>query len=95
MDYFKSFDSPITDDARCTPKLNPVLPYKSSIKHQEVSFQKQTGLKFKEESSKVLHLEFSVYGAETWTLRKVHQQQLESFQIWCWRGWRRSSGPIM
>jgi hypothetical protein len=25
------------------------------------------------------------YGAETWTLRKVDQKYLESFEIWCWR----------
>ena len=26
-----------------------------------------------------------MYGAETWTLRKVDQIYLESFEIWCWR----------
>jgi hypothetical protein len=26
------------------------------------------------------------YGAENWTLRKVDQKYLESFEIWCW-GW--------
>jgi hypothetical protein len=26
-----------------------------------------------------------LYGAETWTLRKVDQQYLESFEMWCWR----------
>jgi hypothetical protein len=25
-----------------------------------------------------------LYGAETWTLRKVDQKYLESFEIWCW-----------
>jgi hypothetical protein len=24
-------------------------------------------------------------GAETWTLRAVDQEQLESFEMWCWR----------
>jgi hypothetical protein len=24
-------------------------------------------------------------GAETWTLRKVYQKYLESFEMWCWR----------
>ena len=49
-------------------KLNPGLPCKSSIQHEEDSFHKQVGLKFKEETSK-----FSssiLYGAETWTLRE-------------------------
>ena len=26
-----------------------------------------------------------MYGAESWTLRKVDQKYLESFGIWCWR----------
>jgi hypothetical protein len=25
------------------------------------------------------------YGAETWTLRKLDQKYLESFEMWCWR----------
>jgi hypothetical protein len=26
-----------------------------------------------------------LYGAETWTLRKVDQKYVESFEMWCWR----------
>ena len=26
-----------------------------------------------------------LYGAETWTLRKVDQKYLVSFEMWCWR----------
>jgi hypothetical protein len=26
-----------------------------------------------------------LYGAETWTLPKVDQKHLESFEMWCWR----------
>jgi hypothetical protein len=26
-----------------------------------------------------------LYGAETWTLRKVDQKYQESFEMWCWR----------
>ena len=41
-----------------------------------------TGLKFEEETSKMLSLEF---GAETRTLRAVDQKYLQSFEMWCWR----------
>ena len=27
----------------------------------------------------------ALYGAETWTLRAVDQQHLDSFEMWCWR----------
>jgi len=33
----------------------------------------------------VLHLEHSLNGAETWTLRAVNQKHLESFEMWRWR----------
>ena len=26
-----------------------------------------------------------MYGAETWTLRKVDQKYLKSYKMWCWR----------
>jgi hypothetical protein len=26
-----------------------------------------------------------LYGAETWTLRKVDKRNLGSFEMWCWR----------
>jgi hypothetical protein len=34
-------------------------------------------------------------GAVTWTLRKVDQKYLESFEVEFERGWRRSVGPII
>ena len=27
----------------------------------------------------------ALYGAETWTLGKVNQKYLQSFEMWCWR----------
>ena len=27
-----------------------------------------------------------LYGAETWTLRKVDREYLESFEMWCQKG---------
>jgi hypothetical protein len=33
----------------------------------------------------MLHLGVALYGAETWTLRKVDKNYLESSRIWCWR----------
>ena len=33
----------------------------------------------------MLHLEHSLYGAETWTLRTVDQKHLEILKMWWWR----------
>jgi hypothetical protein len=30
-------------------------------------------------------LSIALYGAETWTLRKVDHKYLESSEMWCWR----------
>jgi len=27
----------------------------------------------------------AVYGAETWTISKVDDKYLKSFEMWCWR----------
>ena len=49
------------------------------------TFYHHIGLKFEEETSKMLHLEHGFYGAETWTLRAADQKCLESFEMWCWK----------
>ena len=43
---------------------------------EENCFHQHVGIKFKEGSSSVLHLELAVtlYGAESWTLSKVDQK---------------------
>jgi hypothetical protein len=33
----------------------------------------------------VIAMSISLCGAETWTLVKVDQKYLESFEMWCWR----------
>jgi hypothetical protein len=41
--------------------------------------RQKTGLKLKEETSKMKHWDITLYGAEIWTLRKVHQKYMEDF----------------
>ena len=38
-------------------KLNPELPWKNRVQQEEDSLYQQIGLKFEEETSKMLHLE--------------------------------------
>jgi hypothetical protein len=44
-----------------------------------------------EETSEMYIWSIALYGAETWTLRKVDQKYVESFQVWCWRRLDKSS----
>jgi hypothetical protein len=60
-------------------KLNLGLPWQKQHSKRRRLFHQQIGFKFKEETSKVLHLEHSLYGTETWTLRKIDQKYLERF----------------
>ena len=39
-------------------KLNPGLPWRSSLQQEEDCFYQETGLKIKEEASEMLHLEY-------------------------------------
>jgi hypothetical protein len=80
--------SMITNDARCTRET------KSSIVMEKAAFNKKKTLftrKMDLNSGKKLVIvkcyiwSVALYGAETWTLRKVHQDYLESFETLWWR----------
>jgi len=58
---------------------------KSSIQQEEETFHFQIGLKFKEETMKCYIWSIALYGTESWTLQKVDQKYLISFEMFCWR----------
>jgi hypothetical protein len=60
---------------------------KRTFKQEVNGFYQYIGIKFEKETSSVLHLELAIalYGAETWTLSKVDQKYVKSFEMWCWR----------
>ena len=66
-------------------KLNPELPYKSSIQQEEDSFHQQTGLNLRKKLMKCYIWSTALQGAETWTLHRVDQKYIESFEILCLR----------
>jgi hypothetical protein len=59
VEYFKYFVRMIKLMQVVQVKLNPGLPWQSSIPQEKCSFRQQIGDKFKEETSKVVHLEHS------------------------------------
>jgi hypothetical protein len=66
-------------------KLSPGLPWQRHHSKRRKPFHQQTGLKFKEEKATCYIWSISFYRDENWTLLKVHQKYLESFNKWCWR----------
>jgi hypothetical protein len=68
VEYFHYLGSIITNATRCFMKLNPGLLWKKQHSKERRLFSSQTGLKFKEETSKCYTWSTVLYGAETWTL---------------------------
>ena len=58
----------------CTHEIESKIAFVKRAFNKMKNFRKQIGLKFKEETGKVLHLELSFYGDENCTLRKVDQK---------------------
>jgi hypothetical protein len=48
-------------------------------------FTSKLDLKLRKKLVKCYMWSMASYGAETWTLRAVEQNHLESFEMWCWR----------
>ena len=75
-------------------KLNPDCYGKSRIP-QEDSFISKFDLNLSKKLVKCYIWSTALYGAKTWTLWKVDQKYLESFEVWYWiKRWRRSVGPM-
>jgi hypothetical protein len=59
VEYFNYLGSMITNDARCTLEIKSRIAMAKAALKKKKTFRQQIGLTFKEESSKVLHLEHS------------------------------------
>jgi len=57
---------------------------KSSNKQEDFLFNSKSDLNLRNKLIKCYIWSIALYGAETWTLRKVDQNCLESFEVWCW-----------
>jgi hypothetical protein len=66
-------------------KLNPELPWQKQHSTRRRLFTSQLGLNLRKKLKKCYILCIALYGAEMWTLRKMEQKYLESFEMWCWR----------
>jgi hypothetical protein len=54
-------------------------------KKKKTLFTSKVDLNLRKKLVKYYIWSTALYGAETWTLRKVDQKYLESFEMWCWR----------
>jgi hypothetical protein len=58
VEYFTYLGSMITNDARCTCEIKSRIAMTKAAFHKKKTFHQQIGLKYKEETSKMPHLEY-------------------------------------
>jgi hypothetical protein len=76
----------ITKDARCTREMKSrIAMAKAAFNKKKALFTSKLDLNLRKKLVNCYIWGITVYGAETWTLRRVDQKYLESFEMWCWR----------
>jgi hypothetical protein len=87
VEYFNYLGSMITNDARwCTCKIKSrIAMAKAAFNKKKNLFTSKLDLNLRNKLVKCYIWSIALYSAETWTLRKIHQRHLESFEMWCWR----------
>jgi hypothetical protein len=58
---------------------------KAAFNKKKNLFIRKLNLNLKKKLMKCYIWSIALYGAENWTLRKLDQKYLESFEMWCWR----------
>jgi hypothetical protein len=67
-------------------KLNLELPRQTpAFKRKKTLFTSKLDLNLVKKLAKFYSWNIELYGVETWTLRKLNQIYLVSFETWCWR----------
>ena len=65
---------------------------KAAFNNNKTLFTSKLDLNLRKKVIKCYTWRIALCGAETWTLQKVDQKYLGSFEMWCWR---RSVGLIV
>jgi hypothetical protein len=86
VEYFNYLGSMITNDARCTHAIKTRISLaKAAFNKKKTLFARKLYLNLRKKPVKCYIWSTALIGAETWTLGKVDQKYLESFEMWCWR----------
>jgi hypothetical protein len=86
VEYFNYLDSIITNGARFTREIKSKISMaKAVFNKKKTLFTSKLELNLRKKLVKCCTWSIDLYGAETWTFRKVDQKYLESFEMWCWR----------
>jgi hypothetical protein len=76
----------ITNDTKCTGEIKVMIAMaKAAINRKMTLFTSKLELQLRKKLVKCYIWSIALYGAETWTLRKLDQKYLGSFEMWSWR----------
>jgi hypothetical protein len=64
---------------------------KAALYKKKTLFTSKLDLNLRKKLGKSYILRIAFCGADTWTLRKIDEKYLESFEMWCWRRMEISS----
>ena len=83
VEYFNRLGSIVTNDARCTCEIKfRIVIAKSAFNRKKALFSSKLDLSLRKKLVKCYIWNVALYGSGTWTLRKVDQIYLESFEMW-------------
>jgi hypothetical protein len=86
VQYFNYLGSMITNDAKYIREIKSrIAMAKAAFNKKKTLFASKLDLNLRKKLVKCYIWGIALYGAETWTLRKVDQKYLECFEMWCWR----------
>jgi hypothetical protein len=85
VEYFNYLGSMI-NDARCAREIKSRITVAKAVFNKKKDiFSSKLDLNLRNKLVNCYIWSIALYGAETWTLRKVDQKDLESSGMWCWR----------
>jgi hypothetical protein len=74
----------ITNDARCTCEIKSRIAIAKAASNKKILFTSKVDSNSRKKVVKCYIWGITLYSAENWTLWKVHQKYLGSFEMWCW-----------
>jgi hypothetical protein len=75
----------ITNNAQCTRKIKYRIITAKAALTEKTLFTSKLDFNLRKKLVKQYIWNITLYGATTWTLQKVDQKYLKSFEMWCWR----------
>jgi hypothetical protein len=82
---FYNSSSMITNHVWCTREIKSRIVVAKAAINKKILFTSELDFNLRKKLVKCYICSTALYGAETWTLRKLDQKYQECFKIWFWR----------